>query len=236
MIPAAKKGTRIMDKVTSKKLSELKSLTHGFYTRAGAPANLVTVHQIHSPTAVVVEQPWTAEQQPKADALVTNRPDILLGIKTADCAPILLADAQAGVVAAAHAGWRGALDGVLDDTVKKMISLGADAKNIVAAIGPCIGPQSYEVSAGFETPFLAQDPVNAQFFKPAARVGHLMFDLPGYVADRLKRLGVQVVENVARDTMTDEATFYSHRRATLRQAEKQEGRQMSVIGIKPPMG
>ncbi len=225
-----------MDKVTSKKLSEIASLTHGFYTRAGAPANLVTVHQVHSPTAVVVDQPWTPDQQPKADALVTNRPEVLLGVKTADCAPVLLADAQAGVVAAAHAGWRGALEGVLDDTVRKMISLGADPARIVAAIGPCIGPASYEVSEGFETPFLAQDPVNTQFFKPAARQGHLMFDLPGYVADRLRRLGVQVVENVARDTVADEAVFFSHRRATLRQAEKQEGRQMSVIGIKPPMG
>lgn len=225
-----------MDKVTSKKLSDIQSLTHGFYTRAGAPANLVTVHQVHSPTAIIVDQPWAAEQQPKADALVTNRADILLGVKTADCAPILLADAQAGVVAAAHAGWRGALDGVLDDTVKKMITLGADPARIIAAIGPCIGPQSYEVSAGFESPFLAQDSTNAQFFKPAAKQGHLMFDLPGYVADRLKRLGVQVVENVARDTMSDENTFFSHRRATLRQAEKQEGRQMSVIGIKPSMG
>ena len=166
-----------MDKIVSEKLSGLKAVTHGFFTRAGAPANLVTVHQVHSPTAIVVDQPWTADQQPKADALVTNRPDILLAVKTADCAPILLADAQAGVVAAAHAGWRGALEGVLEDTVRKMISLGADPAHIVAAIGPCIGAQSYEVSAGFETPFLAQDPVNAQFFTPAAREGHLLFNL-----------------------------------------------------------
>jgi YfiH family protein len=225
-----------MDKITSKKLADIPSLTHGFYTRAGAPGNLVTVHQVHSPTAVIVEKPWPAEEQPKADALVTKNPDILIGVKTADCAPILLADAAAGVVAAAHAGWRGALDGVLEDTVQKMISLGAEASRIVAAIGPCIGPASYEVSAGFETPFLAQDPVNARFFTPSAKEGHLMFDLPGYVADRLARLGVRTVDNTARDTMAEEATFFSHRRATLRNAEKQEGRQMSVIGIKPPIG
>ncbi len=224
-----------MDKVTSKKLSELGSITHGFYTRAGAPPNLVTVHQIHSPTAVVVDTPWQTADQPKADALVTKNPDVLLGVKTADCAPILLADAVAGVIGAAHAGWRGALEGVLDDTIRKMVSLGADPARIVAAIGPCIGPQSYEVSDGFQTPFLAQDPVNAQFFKPATKPGHLMFDLPGYVADRLNRLGVQVVENIERDTLSDETTFFSHRRATLRNTEKQEGRQMSVIGIKPPI-
>ncbi len=225
-----------MDKIVSEKLSGLTAVTHGFFTRAGAPANLVTVHQVHSPTAIVVDQPWTADQQPKADALVTNRPDILLAVKTADCAPILLADAQAGVVAAAHAGWRGALDGVLEDTVRKMISLGADPAHIVAAIGPCIGAQSYEVSVGFETPFLAQDPVNAQFFTPAAREGHLLFNLSGYVADRLKRLGITAIDTIARDTMADEDTFFSHRRATLRQAEKQEGRQMSVIGIVPSIG
>lgn len=224
-----------MDKVTSKKLSDIGSLTHGFYTRAGAPAKLVTVHQVHSAIAVVVDQPWPVEDQPKADALVTKNPDILLGVKTADCAPILLADPVAGVIGAAHAGWRGALDGVLDDTVQKMIELGADPARIVAAIGPCIGPQSYEVSDGFQAPFLAQDPLNAQFFTSAAKAGHLMFDLPGYIADRLKRLGIQTIDNLSHDTVTDEARFFSHRRATLRNAAKQEGRQMSVIGIKPPI-
>lgn len=220
-----------MDKVTSKKLSDIGSLTHGFYTRAGAPAGLVTVHQVHSPTAVIVETPWTPDGQPKADALVTNKADILLGVKTADCAPVLLADPVAGVVGAAHAGWRGAVEGVLEDTVRKMVSLGADPSRIVAAVGPCIGPQSYEVSEDFKSPFLAQDPVNAQFFKPAAKAGHLMFDLPAYVVHRLKLLGVQA-ENVARDTVTDEKTFFSHRRASLRQMADKEGRQMSVIGIK----
>lgn len=221
-----------MDKVVSKKLENLGSLTHGFYTRAGAPQNLVTVHQVHSATAVVVDQPWKAEDQPKADALVTNKADILLGVKTADCAPVLLADEAAGVVAAAHAGWRGALDGVLEDTVKKMVTLGADPNRIVAAVGPCIGPKSYEVSDGFQAPFLAQDPANAKFFTPAARAGHLMFDLPAYVVARLEKLGVAVVENVARDTLAEEQTFFSHRRATLRQ-EPDNGRQMSVIGLKP---
>lgn len=219
-----------MDKVTSGKLASLRGLTHGFYTRAGAPVNLVTVHQVHSPTAVIVDKPWAADAQPKADALVTRQPDILLGVKTADCAPVLLADETAGIVAAAHAGWRGALDGVLEDTVAKMVSLGAVPDRIVAAIGPCIGAQSYEVSQGFETPFLAQDPVNAQFFKLAEKVGHLMFDLPGYVASRLKRAGVTLVEDVARDTLRDEKTFFSHRRAMLRQ-EPDNGRQMSVIGL-----
>lgn len=222
-----------MDKITSAALTAIPGVTHGFYTRNGAPPGLVTVHQVHSALAVVVDQPWSDQSQPRADALVTNRPGLLLAVKTADCAPVLLADTQAGVVAAAHAGWRGALDGVLEDTVDKMTQLGAKTDRIIAAIGPCIGPHSYEVSHGFEAPFIAKDAANARFFQPASKPGHALFDLPGYVAARLASCGVKTVDSLGCDTLTNEATFFSHRRASLRHTEKQEGRQMSVIGIQP---
>ena len=191
-------------------------------------AALVTVHQCHSPEAVVVDAPFAAGLAPKADALVTARPGLALGILTADCAPVLFADRRVGVCAAAHAGWRGAVGGVLDNTLEAMVKLGAGRKTIVAAIGPCIGQRSYEVGAEFPAPFLAEDPANADFFAPAVRQGHFLFDLPGYVARRLARLGVQEVTRVPADTCRDETRFFSYRRATLRR-EPDYGRQLSAI-------
>ena len=149
-----------------------------------APGNIVTLRQVHSATTVKVVKPWDGEA-PEADALVTDKPGIGIAVLTADCAPVLFAAEKHGIVGAAHAGWKGAVFGVLDATVKAMTEMGVNPADITAAIGPCIGPQSYEVSEGFESPFLAQSMDSQKFFTPGAREGHLVFDLPGYVATRL---------------------------------------------------
>jgi YfiH family protein len=189
---------------------------------------LVTVHQCHTPETVVVSNPWPEGARPKADAMVTTTPGLALGILTADCAPVLFADRGGAVVGAAHAGWKGAIGGVLENTVEKMIALGATKKNIVAAIGPCIGQRSYEVGPEFPAPFMAEDPINAEFFAPSAKDGHFLFDLPGYVSRKLSRLGVHDVTRMPADTCRDESRFFSYRRATLRR-EPDYGRQLSVI-------
>jgi YfiH family protein len=193
---------------------------------------LVTAYQIHSPTVVEVETPWTREHAPRADAMVTTRPGIALGILTADCAPVLFADRKSRVVGAAHAGWRGAITGVLDATVAAMAKHGARPESMVAAIGPCIAQASYEVGPEFPAAFLAEDPANAAFFKPSARAGHFMFDLSGYVARRLKKLGIASVTALTNDTCRDEDRFFSYRRACLR-GEKDYGREISVIALAP---
>jgi YfiH family protein len=195
-----------------------------------APA-LATVYQHHSADVVRVETPWAQAARPKADAMVTVRPGVALGIGTADCAPVLLADVSAGVIGAAHAGWRGAVGGVLEATVKAMTELGAEPARIHAAIGPTIGQGSYEVGPEFPAPFLAQDPGNARFFIPSKRTGHFMFDLPGYVAARLRRLGLGAVEDLARDTCAEADTFFSYRRTTLA-GEKDYGRGLSAIALR----
>lgn len=192
------------------------------------PEALITVHQAHTPEVVVVDGPWRQGARPTADAMVTAQLGLALGILTADCAPVLLADRRGGVVAAAHAGWKGAVGGVLENTVEKMVGLGAKTKNLVAAIGPCIGQRSYEVGPDFPAPFLAEDPTNRDFFAPSARAGHLLFDLPGYVSRKLSRLGIQDVTRVPADTCRDEARFFSYRRTTLR-GEPDYGRQLSMI-------
>jgi len=189
---------------------------------------LVTVHQCHTHDVVVVDSPWAEGARPKADAMVTTRPGLALGILTADCAPVLFADRGGAVVGAAHAGWKGAIGGVLENTLDKMIELGAKKKNIVAAIGPCIGQRSYEVGPEFPAPFMAEDPINADFFAPSAKDGHFLFDLPGYVSRKLSRLGVHDVTRMPADTCRDETRFFSYRRATLRR-EPDYGRQLSVI-------
>ncbi|HSG33576.1 MAG TPA: peptidoglycan editing factor PgeF [Sphingomonadaceae bacterium] len=190
----------------------------------GAP--IVAVHQYHSAECVIVGQPWDDEHRPKADAMATNLPGILLGIVTADCAPVLLADKGAGVVGAAHAGWRGAHDGVLEATVAKMQLLGARADRIRAAIGPAIAQASYEVGNDFAEQF---DPDDGRFFKPG-RPGHQQFDLEAYVASRLVSSGVGQVEKLGLDTYVDEDRFYSYRRSTHR-GEANYGRQFSLIGL-----
>ena len=192
------------------------------------PDALTTVHQCHSATAVMVDGPFAAEQAPKADAMVTTRRALALGILTADCAPVLFADRRGNVVGAAHAGWRGAVGGVLDNTLTLMEQAGARRKDIVAAIGPCIGQRSYEVGPEFPAPFLAEDPSNGDFFCASARDGHHLFDLPGYVARKLSRLGLSDVTRVPADTFRDETRFFSYRRAVLRR-EPDYGRQLSAI-------
>lgn len=194
----------------------------------GAP--LLTVHQTHSAAVTVVEEPWTPEAAPKSDAMVTRRPGVALGILTADCAPVLLADAEAGVIGAAHAGWRGALDGVLEATVAAMQALGARPQATVAAIGPCIAQASYEVGPDFPQPFLARNPDDARFFRPAPRSGHWMFDLAGYVAMRLATAGVGLVEAAGRDTCTEREAYFSYRRTT-HTGEPDYGRQVSLIAL-----
>ena len=191
-------------------------------------AALSRVYQVHSATAVVAE-PWPMDDRPKADALVTDRPGLLLGIVTADCAPVLLADRQAGVIGAAHAGWRGAIDGVTDATISLMESLGARRDRIIAAVGPCIAQESYEVDPGFRDRFLAADPANDRFFREAP-TPH--FDLPAYVLARLAAAGIASVEGVALDTYAHPERFYSYRRASHR-GEADYGRQVSLIGLSP---
>jgi hypothetical protein len=194
-------------------------------------AALVTAYQVHSATAVAVAGPWPAEP-PQADGLATDRPGVVLGILTADCAPILLVDPERRVVGAAHAGWRGAVTGIAEATIAVMETLGAERGRIRAAVGPCIGPASYEVGPEFPAPFLAAAPAAERFFAPAARAGHFMFDLPGYVADRLAGLGLGAVEALGLDTCADEARFFSYRRSTLRK-EADYGRGLSAIVIAP---
>lgn len=196
------------------------------------PGGIVTLKQVHSARAMHVTKVLSREETPEADALVTDQPGIGIAVLTADCAPVLFAAKDARVVGAAHAGWKGAVTGILEATVAAMGELGVAPANIVAAIGPCIGPQSYEVSEGFEKPFLAQDAANARFFSPAAKPGHIMFDLPGYTAARLSRLGVGAVIDVRQDTLANEDAFFSYRRACLNK-EPDYGRQISVIAIRP---
>lgn len=191
-------------------------------------ARLVGVYQVHGRDCVEAGD-WAEADRPQADALVTDRPGVLLGILTADCAPVLFADRRAGVVGAAHAGWKGAVAGVTDATVEAMERLGARREDIAAAIGPCIAQASYEVDAAFRTRFLAEAPGNDRFFA-AGRTGHFQFDLEGYVADRLARAGIGRVEALSRDTYADEAGYFSFRRATHRQ-EPDYGRQMALIGL-----
>lgn len=192
-------------------------------------ARLVTVYQVHSADCVTVAEPWPEDGRPEADALVTDRPGLVLGIVTADCAPVLFADAAAGVVGAAHAGWKGALAGVTDATVAAMEALGARRERIAAAIGPCIAQASYEVDLAFRARFEAADPGNARHFG-AGRAGHCQFDLAGYVAARLAAAGVGTVVDLGVDTYAEPARFYSFRRAT-HHGEPAYGRQISAISL-----
>jgi hypothetical protein len=199
-------------------------------TEAVAPgAQLVTVYQVHSPDAVAVLAPFEERLRPRADALVTDRPGLALGILTADCAPVLFADREAGVIGAAHAGWKGALGGVTDSTISLMETLGARRDRIAAAIGPCIARASYEVDTGFLRRFAEADPANERFFADG-RPGHHQFDLEAYVAHRLAAAGILRVEMLGLDTYADPTRFFSFRRATHAQ-EPDYGRQLSIIGI-----
>lgn len=193
----------------------------------GAP--LASVYQVHSPTAVIVTNAAPAAERPQADALVTDRPGLLLGVVTADCAPVLMADATAGVVAAAHAGWRGATAGITDQAIAAMISLGASVDRIAAAVGPCIARASYEVDHAFADRLLEEDSGNERFLGDGPR-GNPHFDLEAYVVARLAAAGVRRIEAMGLDTYALEDRYYSYRRATHR-IEPTYGRQISLIGL-----
>ena len=192
-------------------------------------ARLLTCYQIHSPDVATVTAPWDDADRPKADALVTTEHGLLLGVLTADCAPVLFHDPAAGVIGAAHAGWKGAIGGVTDRTVEAMEALGADRARIAAVVGPCIAQKSYEVDAAFEARFTAEEEANARFFK-AGRAGHSWFDLEGYVAARLAAFGIGTVGMLGEDTYAQADRFYSFRRST-HSGEAGYGRQISLIGL-----
>jgi hypothetical protein len=196
-----------------------------------SPDRLVTCYQVHSTTVVTVEKPWPRDAAPRADGLVTGSSGIVLGILAADCAPVLFEDAFAGVIGAAHGGWRGALGGIVEATLERMEALGAERARIRAGIGPCIAQTSYEVGPDFPQPFLADDPASAAYFAPALRTGHLMFDLPGYIERRLARAGIAAIERAAHDTVAEDTDFFSYRRACLR-GEPVYGRGLSAIALR----
>lgn len=194
-------------------------------------SRLATVHQIHSPIVVTVEEAWPQDARPKADAMVTDRPGILLGVLAADCAPVLFADEKAGVVGAAHSGWRGAFAGVNEATLSAMEGLGARRDRIAAVVGPCIAQGSYEVDEDFRARFLEQDGDNQRFFV-AGPTGKPNFDLPAFALHRLIQAGVGQAETVRLDTYAEPERFYSYRRSTHR-GEPSYGRQISMIGLAP---
>jgi YfiH family protein len=197
----------------------------------GADAKLVTLYQIHSPHAVAVTAPWEIGEQPQADAMATNVPGIALGILTADCAPVLLADNEAGVIGAAHAGWKGAAGGVIAAVVKAMEELGASRARIRAAIGPAISQTNYEVGPEFRTHFVEMDSAHARFFEAGSRPDHWQFDLEGFVADRLAEAQIRDVERLATCTYADADAFFSFRRTTHR-GEPDYGRDISAIMLR----
>lgn len=209
-----------------------RNRTHVATSLGMTPDRLLTVYQVHSPKVVEIEEPWDPDQAPKADAMVTSKPGLALGVLTADCAPVLFADRDAQVIGAAHAGWRGALAGVCEATIDAMKTHGAKVENISVAIGPTISGQNYEVGGEFRDTFLAEDVGYAGFFRPSDRDGHYMFDLPGFLEFRLSKLGLHSVENTDLCTYADEQRFFSYRRTTHRN-EPDYGRQISAITLGP---
>jgi hypothetical protein len=191
---------------------------------------LVTPFQIHSPDVVVAKEPWTRDNRPRADAVVTQIPGLAISVSTADCGPLLFADSEAGVIGAAHAGWRGALSGVIDATVAAMERLGADRSRISAALGPTIRQSNYEVGPEFVERFLAADAANERHFRPSPREDHAMFDLCGYIALRVERAGLVQFEDLGLCTYEEPERFYSYRRSTHR-GEPDYGRHINAIAL-----
>jgi YfiH family protein len=195
-----------------------------------APERLITAYQIHSPDVVVAEEPWTAENRPRADAIVTRTPQLAIGVSTADCGPLLFADSDARVIGAAHAGWRGALTGVIEATVAAMENLGADRSRIAVALGPTISQRNYEVGPEFVARFTQADAGNARFFTAADKPGHAMFDLTGYIAARIQRAGIVQFEDLGLCNYAEPERFFSFRRMTHR-AESDYGRHVNAIAL-----
>ena len=196
-----------------------------------APEALISVYQVHSADAVIVEGPWTGER-PRADGMATSVPGLALGITTADCGPVLFADPHVGVIGAAHAGWRGAANGVLESTIGAMERLGARRNKIVAVLGPTISQAAYEVGPEFVANLTSLDAENERFFQPGEREGHAMFDLPGYIGMRLEAAGIGEFANLGLCTYSDEERFFSYRRTTHR-GEPDYGRLISAIAFTP---
>ena len=197
----------------------------------GATA-LCSLAQIHSAKVVTVTEPWLSDALPEADAMVTSQTDLALGILTADCVPVLFADNVAGVIGAAHAGWQGALGGVVNNTVEAMQAIGANTANIVVAIGPAIGQESYQIDAAFRAKFIIGDKLSEGFFAPdASSDNHYRFDLKGYVYLKCEHAGLSNIEILSEDTYLEEKLFYSYRR-TCHRAESDYGRQVSAIMLK----
>jgi polyphenol oxidase len=213
--------------------AEIVAMNRGVVERAlgVAEKQLVSAYQVHSADVVVVDRPWASDARPKVDGLVTKTKGLALGVLTADCGPVLFADAEAGVIGACHAGWKGALIGVTDSTIAAMEKLGASRDRIVAVLGPMISKSAYEVGPEFPAPFLAQDAGHGQFFTPSTKEGHSMFDLPRYILMRLKSAGLKESHDLALCTYADEARFYSYRRTTHR-GEKDYGRLVSAIALR----
>jgi YfiH family protein len=197
-----------------------------------APQALAIAWQHHSADAVTVAESWGSVPGPKADAVVTDRPGIAVGVIVADCGPVLFADADAGIVAAAHAGWKGALGGILEATIAAMEAKGARRERIVAVLGPCISAAAYEVGDDFAARFRAADPGNNRFFAPGRRPGHVQFDLPAYIGARLGQLGLGRVADLGLCTYSDPERFFSYRRATHR-GEADYGRLVAAIALQP---
>ena len=191
---------------------------------------LLTCNQVHSAKAVTVSMPWSSEDAPKADGMVTNVPGIVLGILTADCAPVLFADSTAGIIGAAHAGWQGALNGILEATAAKMIGLGSSYENISVVIGPCIGEDSYEIGPEFQKNFINSSMKNNIFFKPSQKKGHHMFDLVSYIENRLFKMGIHGIFRTDYDTFRDKDLFFSYRRS-VKHREPDYGRELSAITL-----
>ncbi len=192
------------------------------------PEHFLTCYQVHSRNAVVAVEPWRPHSRPRADAIVTRVAGLAIGVSTADCGPVLFADAQARVIGAAHAGWRGALAGVTDETIAALERLGAARERIVAALGPMIRQPHYEIGTDVWDRFVAADPANARFFRPSTRERHFMFDLAGYVAARLAAAGIGTIEDIDACTYADAEKFFSYRRMTHR-GEADYGRHINAI-------
>ncbi len=194
------------------------------------PDHLLTAYQIHSPDVVVADKPWSKENRPRADAIVTRTPHLAIGVSTADCGPLLFADAQACVIGAAHAGWRGAFTGVIEAVIAAMEKLGADRSRIAAALGPTIRQPNYEVGPEFVERFLAADRNNERLFAPSERAGHAMFDLTGYIADSVQRADIVNFEDLGLCTFAEPERFFSFRRTT-KLNEPDYGRHINAIAL-----
>ena len=195
-----------------------------------APDRFLTPYQIHSPDVVVAVEPWTRDNRPRADAVVTATPQLAIGVSTADCGPLLFADTQAGVIGAAHAGWRGAFTGVIEATVTAMEKLGAGRKRVVAVLGPTISQPNYEVGPEFVERFLAADTKNAGYFIASEKPGHAMFDLKKYIAARVQHAGIVNFSDLGRCTYAEPELFFSYRRSTHRH-EPDYGRHINAIAL-----